>query len=252
MASWVFHLRIAESVLGTLGDLQQDYFAIGNIAPDSGAPDKSWKSYSPPVEVSHFYSRGRTVFPVEDAHFYQQYLANGLSGGMDQERRSFLLGYLCHLLTDCAWSNDIYRPLKAQYQQELERNPDFLDPVRQDCDAFDYAFLVSRPEWPFWKSFKAASYARDLIDRMPLELVQTRHAYIVGYYEEAILDIENGKGISPFRFLTGSRIAAFLEGWATEVAGIMLSLPRLAAMAKERGTPSLLECARTLSRPVTD
>jgi len=46
MASWIVHLRIAELLLGMIDGLDAPYFAIGNIAPDSGIPDENWENFN--------------------------------------------------------------------------------------------------------------------------------------------------------------------------------------------------------------
>lgn len=54
MASWILHLRVAEDVLCVHPDLQLAPFAVGNIAPDPGIPDKKWEKFDLPTEVTHF------------------------------------------------------------------------------------------------------------------------------------------------------------------------------------------------------
>jgi hypothetical protein len=44
MATWMAHLRIAESLLGLFPRLDPASYAVGNIALDPSLPDKSGKS----------------------------------------------------------------------------------------------------------------------------------------------------------------------------------------------------------------
>lgn len=38
MATWIVHLRLAERLLPLIQGLDEAYFAIGSVAPDSGIP----------------------------------------------------------------------------------------------------------------------------------------------------------------------------------------------------------------------
>ena len=40
MASWMVHFRIADALLDVQKELSQIEFIFGNIAPDSGVPNK--------------------------------------------------------------------------------------------------------------------------------------------------------------------------------------------------------------------
>jgi len=45
---------LAENLLGLIEGLDPAYFAIGNVAPDSGVPDENWENFDPPPEITHF------------------------------------------------------------------------------------------------------------------------------------------------------------------------------------------------------
>ncbi|WP_248403576.1 hypothetical protein [Butyrivibrio fibrisolvens] len=54
MASWMVHLRIADELLTRIKGLNEETFILGNIAPDSGVPNKDWSSFTPPGNVTHY------------------------------------------------------------------------------------------------------------------------------------------------------------------------------------------------------
>ena len=54
MASWMIHLRVADSLMDTIAGIDQTAFVMGNIAPDSGVPNADWSAYIPPKDVSHY------------------------------------------------------------------------------------------------------------------------------------------------------------------------------------------------------
>lgn len=65
MATWIVHLRVAESLLGTIDELDRCQFLIGSLAPDSGLPDEKWQRFEPPPEVTHFGRIGRSKREME-------------------------------------------------------------------------------------------------------------------------------------------------------------------------------------------
>ena len=54
MASWMIHLRIADTLLKQIPNLSKEEFIMGNIAPDSGVPNEDWSKFTPSTTVSHF------------------------------------------------------------------------------------------------------------------------------------------------------------------------------------------------------
>lgn len=50
MATWMTHLRVAESVIQTL-NIPKRMFLVGNIAPDCGVPNEDLTAYVPPKKI---------------------------------------------------------------------------------------------------------------------------------------------------------------------------------------------------------
>ena len=75
MATWIAHLRIAESLLEHLPDLDPEQFSIGSIAPDSGVSDEFRDTSFPSSEVTHFKRSSSVHKDIADLRFYRDYLA---------------------------------------------------------------------------------------------------------------------------------------------------------------------------------
>lgn len=75
MASWMVHLRIADKLLEEIYNLSTTEFVVGNIAPDSGIPNKDWSAFTPSGDVSHF--KTTDADGLKDIHineYVQQFL----------------------------------------------------------------------------------------------------------------------------------------------------------------------------------
>jgi hypothetical protein len=66
MASWIVHLRIADNLLNLIEGLEPVYFAIGNVATDSGIPDENWENFDPPAELLHFQKSNADLWHLAD------------------------------------------------------------------------------------------------------------------------------------------------------------------------------------------
>ncbi len=109
MASWMVHLRTADKLLEYLPDVFAEEFIMGNIAPDSGVPNKDWSTYTPASEVSHYKTRGaggRSV--IQTDKYVDEYFTNEKQSTYTKKQYSFYLGYLTHLLTDVLWMDNVY------------------------------------------------------------------------------------------------------------------------------------------------
>ncbi|MFW9879577.1 MAG: zinc dependent phospholipase C family protein, partial [Candidatus Thorarchaeota archaeon] len=130
MATWGSHFRIAENILKKYMTLNRKSFAIGNVGPDCGLPNKDWSVFTPSKEKSHFtigdvsdFLEIQTdKFILSDVKFYSKYLKDS-DLFSPQSDRSFLLGYFIHLITDNLWNYYIMKPLKENYLKELQNNP---------------------------------------------------------------------------------------------------------------------------------
>jgi hypothetical protein len=183
MATWIAHLRIAETLLDWMPELDPQGFAVGNIAPDSGIPDEKWEKFTPPTEVTHFKSPEGSAHSAADLDFYRRYLAGKPFPGTDPKRASFLFGYFCHLVTDNLWSALIYKPTRERYKTEFETIPGFIWEVKKDWYGLDFEYVRSHPDSLYWKTFLACTYPVNYLEFLLPAGVRSSIKHIQEYYQ---------------------------------------------------------------------
>lgn len=143
MASWLTHLRVAEKIKEKISGIEFPYFMIGSIAPDSGVPDESQRSYTPSKEVTHCRHQddGSAAY-IDESVFFDNYLLPEKIMTRSDSTRSFLWGYYFHLITDKLWLEEYFRPFQKNYENECE-NPekDFVDFIREEMYSLDFEYL---------------------------------------------------------------------------------------------------------------
>ena len=190
MATWGSHFRIAENILKIYPKLNRKFFAIGNIAPDCGLPNKDWSAFTPPKEISHFAAKEMSdflelkidKFILNDINFYSVYLKDHDIISF-QEDRSLLFGYFIHLITDNLWNYYIMKPLKEKYLKELQLNQNFIWDVKKDWYDLDKIFITENKDSLFWTDFLEAEYNDDLLDFFPREGVKRQLKFIKKFYQ---------------------------------------------------------------------
>ena len=123
MASWMVHLRVADKLLDEIEELVGMKFIMGNIAPDSGVPNKDWSSFVPSSKISHFQAANSKEKCVLPEKFVEKYL---MDKTYDVQTVSFYLGYYTHLLTDVLWKEKIVEPCLKKYAKEFTENPGLM------------------------------------------------------------------------------------------------------------------------------
>ena len=190
MATWGSHFRIAENILKIYPKLNRKFFAIGNIAPDCGLPNKDWSAFTPPKEISHFAAKEMSdflelkidKFILNDINFYSVYLKDHDIISF-QEDQSLLFGYFIHLITDNLWNYYIMKPLKEKYLKELQLNQNFIWDVKKDWYDLDKIFITENKDSLFWTDFLEAEYNDDLLDFFPREGVKRQLKFIKKFYQ---------------------------------------------------------------------
>lgn len=214
MATWIVHLRLAENLLQRIEGLDPAWFAMGNVAPDSGIPDEEWDSFTPPPEVSHYLLPRVEDQPLRDSadlRFYRDYLAS-VDAAADPLRFSFLLGYFFHLVTDNLWTHQIGLPTHARFGRELEADPKFIWQIKRDWYGLDFAHVRSHPQSLFWTVFLGCAYTEDMLDLMPPEAVQQRIDYIRTLYQRTDEEAESWYVRRPGLYLSREEMDRFVEG----------------------------------------
>lgn len=181
MATWIAHLRIAETLLDRIPRLDPGQFAIGSVAPDSGFPDERWEKFDPPPQVTHF-KRSRSVHKdIADLDFYRGYLANVLPG--DTPRFSFRLGYFFHLITDNLWTIKVGRPTSERWAEQFEADSKFIWEVKKDWYGLDHIYVREHPDCLYWRDFLEAEPACAELDFLPPEALPHQLRHIKKFYQ---------------------------------------------------------------------
>jgi hypothetical protein len=228
MASWMVHLRIAESMLAQIPGLDENLFAIGNIAPDSGIPDEKWEHFDPPASVTHFLQEKGAPYHCGDLAFFRQYLLPVWGETIDPARFSFLWGYFFHLLTDNIWARRIGRPIKQRYATQFTADPSGTRKmVNNERYGLDLLYVRAHPDSLFWRVFLHCQYDRNDLVFLPVDAVQQRIAYIQTGYQRWDADMET-LAAGPFTYLTSEQ----LEEVVAETSRLCLEAYRLLWMEK--------------------
>ena len=181
MATWIAHLRIAENLLECIPNLDPGQFAIGNVAPDSGIPDKNWEKFNPPPEVTHF-KRSKSVHKdIADLDFYRGYLADVPPD--DTGRYSFRLGYFFHLITDNLWTIQVGRPTHERYAAQFAADPKFIWEVKRDWYGLDHLYVRAHRDCLYWRVFLEAEPQDAGLDFLPPAALARQLKHIKAYYQ---------------------------------------------------------------------
>jgi hypothetical protein len=211
MATWIVHLRIAENLLERIEGLDPAYFAIGNLAPDSGVPDENWEHFNPPPEVLHFKNSASDGWSLADLDFYRQYIDPHKANASDTRRLSFLHGYFFHLVIDNLWREQIVKPLQERYTAEFEKDKGFIWQVKRDWYGLDFEYVRTNPGCLFWRVFLQSQYEGEFLDFLPGEFIRQRMNYIKEFYQRKDVEIEEWYIRRPDQYLTKLEWEAFIE-----------------------------------------
>ena len=208
MATWIAHLRIAETLLENIPGLDPGQFAIGNIAPDAGIPDENWEKFTPPPKVTHF-KRSKSVHKdIADLAFYREYLARVSPD--DTDRFSFRLGYFFHLITDNLWTIEIGKPTQERYAKQFAANPKFIWEVKLDWYGLDQIYVREHPECLFWRSFLDVEPTSADLDFFPPEALPRQLKHIKSFYQRDDDEIKTMMA-RPMEYLSKSKMDRFVE-----------------------------------------
>jgi len=182
MASWMIHLRVADTLLDQIHDLCAEDFIMGNMAPDSGVPNEDWSQFTPSTAVSHFRTDNGTVKKkINVQAFISRYFTPELQAGFDPKSYSFFLGYLTHLLTDCLWSDRIAHPSMDKY---IARNDlQALARIKAEWYDQDHLYLQNHPDFRAFQIYKNIDrFPNTYMDIFAPDAFDNRRAYIVAFY----------------------------------------------------------------------
>jgi hypothetical protein len=207
-------LRIAEKLLDKIPGLDADQFAIGNVAPDSGVPDKKWENFDPPLEISHYKVKNPDGpwHRLDDVRFVREQMEGAVTIEDDPAYFSFLFGYFCHLVTDNMWSERIARPTHERYEEDFKADPDFIWEVKKDWYGLDFAYVRSHPDCLFWQVFLEAEYPVQYLSFFPPEAIPDKLEYIKDFYQRTDEKIETDLRLENNIYLNEAEMALFVDG----------------------------------------
>ncbi len=183
MATWIVHLRIANSYLkrNIIPSEYKREFIIGSVAPDCGFGKKdSYGEFDPPPEITHWAPGGVKMY-CRYWDFLNEYLK-------DRQRDGdyyFYLGYYIHLITDIIWSTAMYLPTRIKYSEQYKENPDFLRVIKVDWYDLDFKFLRDNPDFEPFEILKTTTFVKDYLDYYQPGQLTTQTKFICDYYSDA-------------------------------------------------------------------
>lgn len=183
MASWMVHLRIADTLLDCIPDLSAAEFIMGNIAPDSGVPNEDWSSFTPNKTVSHFKGEDKKAGP---APFAAKYFTVSQQKEYDVKQYSFYLGYLVHLLTDRLWSEKIAIPTMERHADAIRVDKrGTVNKIKDDWYDLDFLYLKRNPGFRAFKIFEGSvGFQNSYMEEFSLDAFDNRRAYISDFYNQ--------------------------------------------------------------------
>lgn len=205
MASWMVHLRIADKLLDKIPGLSPIEFIMGNMAPDSGVPNEDWSVFTPSKKVSHFKTAGSKAGPDL---FAAKYFTRNQQESYSETQYAFYAGYLCHLLTDVLWSEQIARPTFRRFVggEPPYRGP-MVEKIKEDWYDLDFKYLRDRPGFRAFRAYLGAvGFRNTFMEEFSPDAFDDRRQYITAFYLEPNDHIDR-----EYPYLTEKEMDAFVE-----------------------------------------
>lgn len=186
MASWMVHLRIADRLLDSLPKLSAVDFVVGNIAPDSGVPNRDWSEFTPSTVVSHFRVESPSANTIHIPGFIARYFTPEQRSHYTSAQDSFFLGYLVHLLTDQLWSTQVVNRLKERFPDRWHTDKEALIRcAKEDWYDLDYKYLRQHPDFRAFRIYAGAvGYKNTFMTEFAPDAFDNRRQYITAFYRE--------------------------------------------------------------------
>jgi hypothetical protein len=184
MGTWITHLRIAESLLKYLPEVDEVTFTFGNLSPDSGIPNADWTAFDPPKEVTHFLHKGEKEDAIHDLVYYRQYLFN-IKPEDDIQLHSFRLGYYFHLICDMLWAKRIVAATFKQFSDLFAKDrKQAVNLVKDDWYGLDQLYVLDHPRHIFWRVIMTHPYPPSYLPFVKDEALHHQYDHIRKYYSE--------------------------------------------------------------------
>lgn len=202
MATWVSHFRIAEALLAEGLPVEHQWFAAGNVAPDSGILNEDRTAYIPDKIATHW--RNPETSQMEPERFYDEMFPVD-----DPAEHAFKLGYYCHILADMVWNEIIWYPKKAspQYREKLDDDPGYIWEIKKDWYGLDFLYLRDHPDSLFFTDYATLKSIPDFIDIFPAGAFTEKLHYIQQFYlNPPDFDIER-----PYIYLNANEVEGYVD-----------------------------------------
>lgn len=209
MASWMVHLRIADTLLDKVPDLDNTAFIVGNIAPDSGVPSEDWSYFTPDTFTSHFkitQKDGTQVICL--SKYVDQYFTRDMRSTYDDRQYSFYLGYYVHLLSDILWAQEIVNPSIAADRISYETDPAAaVWKWKKDWYDLDFLYLRDHSDFRAFRIYEQAEgFENEFMDIFSRHAFDNRRKYITGFYHEKQDNLDR-----EYPWLSKEKMDAFVE-----------------------------------------
>lgn len=177
VATWGVHLRIAEKILKIHMDLDTKNFLVGNIGPDCGLPIDDRGQFNPPREVTHWFDEKGKIRP----DFFKDKYLSPISS--NNKKRSFLIGYYVHLLTDIEWIK-MYEKLKNTNKDyaKLKKYPNLIWTIKKDWYDLDHLYFRNHPNSIFFTSFQYIDTIENYLSYYPDNAIIIQVKHITKFY----------------------------------------------------------------------
>ena len=184
MGTWICHLRIAENLIPYLPEVDPILFTFGNLAPDSGIPNKDWTEFDPPKEVTHFLNKGESEGYIQDLVYYRTYLADQMPQ-LNLQQYSFRLGYFTHLICDAVWYYYLDDTMKAGYREVIEKDAaKAWGLFKKDWYSLDQRYNHEHREGLFWKIIYPNNNPPSYLPFVRENALHQQYDYIRKFYSE--------------------------------------------------------------------
>lgn len=184
MGTWISHLRIAESLLASLPEVDEVTFTFGNLSPDSGLPNEDWTEFDPPKEVTHFLHKGEEENAIHDLVYYKRYLAE-MRPEADIKCYSFRLGYFFHLICDIMWAKRIVAATGQQFKPLFEEDrKKAVSLVKDDWYGLDQLYVRDHPEHIFWRVIMTNPFPPSYLPFVKDHPLHHQYEHICKFYSE--------------------------------------------------------------------
>jgi hypothetical protein len=225
VTTWISHLRIADALLDHIGGFEPEAFYYGNIAPDSGIPNKTWTKFKPPKTITHFMNEGDGEDRIRDLEFYSDYIASCASK-LNNFDYSFRFGYFFHLVSDNLWAMRICSRTKADYAVRFAEDKDFIWQIKDDWYGLDHKYLRDNPENEFWEPFSKSRNPRSPLPFLPQRALHHQLDYIKDFYSNRAPDNLD----RPYPYLSEAAMNMFVADTTralTKIYDVLVTYPDL-------------------------